>query len=73
MDKAKAYIKETFNELLYKVTWPSWEQLQDNTIVVLISSVIFALIIFFMDFIFGANPENGLFQGILYWVYQMFA
>jgi preprotein translocase subunit SecE len=72
MDKAKAYIKETLNELLYKVTWPTWEQLQSDTTLVIVSSIVFSLLIFAMDFVFGANPENGLFKGILYHVYELF-
>jgi len=43
------YIKESYNELLNKVTWPTFLSLQSSTIVVLIASLIIALIIFIMD------------------------
>ncbi len=43
------YIKESYNELLNKVTWPTFPALQSSTIVVLIASLIIALIIFIMD------------------------
>jgi len=43
------YIKESYNELLNKVTWPTFSSLQSSTIVVLIASLIIALIIFVMD------------------------
>jgi len=43
------YIKESYNELLNKVTWPTFPSLQSSTIVVLIASLIIALIIFIMD------------------------
>jgi len=43
------YIKESYNELLNKVTWPTFPSLQSSTIVVLIASIIIALIIFVMD------------------------
>ena len=36
-------------ELLKKVTWPSWSELQSSSIVVAISTVIIALIIYLMD------------------------
>ncbi len=72
MEKARIYIQETVNELLYKVSWPSWEELQSSAVIVLVASIISALLIFFMDFIFGANAENQLFQGILHYVYQLF-
>jgi preprotein translocase subunit SecE len=51
MDRIILYIKESYNELVNKVTWPSWSNLYSSTIVVLVASVILALIIFVMDFI----------------------
>jgi preprotein translocase subunit SecE len=47
------YIKESWNELLYKVTWPTWAELQNSVIVVMVASVIIALMIFVMDSSFG--------------------
>jgi preprotein translocase subunit SecE len=47
--KIVAYIKDTYNELVNKVTWPSWDELQESAIVVMIASFIFALIIALMD------------------------
>ena len=49
MERIKLYIKESYNELVNKVTWPSWANLQSNTVVVIIASLILALIIFVMD------------------------
>ena len=46
------YIKESFNELVHKVTWPTWSSLQGSAIVVMVASVILALIILAMDFSF---------------------
>ncbi|MEI8137092.1 MAG: preprotein translocase subunit SecE [Bacteroidota bacterium] len=46
------YLSETKNELVNKVNWPTWLELQSSAIVVLISSVIIALIVFGMDFVF---------------------
>ncbi|MFK7971549.1 MAG: preprotein translocase subunit SecE [Bacteroidia bacterium] len=50
MDKIKAIYKDYAEELLYKVQWPSLDDLQSSTITVLIASLIIALIIGFMDF-----------------------
>ena len=47
-----AYIKDAFDELLHKVTWPTWEELQNSSVVVAIASLIIALIIFGMDQVF---------------------
>jgi preprotein translocase subunit SecE len=52
MSKIGIYLSETKNELVNKVSWPTWPELQSSAIVVLISSVIIALIVFGMDFVF---------------------
>ena len=49
MSKVTAYIKESYTELVEKVSWPTWEELQDSVVVVMIASLIIALIIFTMD------------------------
>ena len=46
------YVKESYNELVNKVTWPTVPQLQSSTIVVMVASVIFALIVLVMDISF---------------------
>ncbi|MBN1184689.1 MAG: preprotein translocase subunit SecE [Bacteroidales bacterium] len=50
--KIVAYIQEAYKELIHKVTWPSWSELQTSSIVVMIASLIFALIVFVMDISF---------------------
>jgi len=49
MEQVLDYIKESYNELVNKVTWPSWSSLLSNTRLVLVASMIIALIIFLMD------------------------
>ena len=46
------YIKESYNELVHKVTWPSFSQLQGSTIVVMIASLLFAIVVLAMDLSF---------------------
>jgi preprotein translocase subunit SecE len=55
------YIKESYDELMNKVSWPSWSELQSSSIVVAIATVIIALIIYIMDSAFS-NVMN-LFYG----------
>ena len=43
------YIKDSYKELVEKVTWPSFAQLQSSTIVVMVASLIFAMIVLAMD------------------------
>ena len=61
MNRIKAAFKEYSDELLYKVQWPSLEELQSQTVTVLIASIIIALIIFLMDFVFN-NTMGGLYS-----------
>ena len=49
MERLVLSIKESYNELINKVTWPTWANLQQSTILVLIASLIFALLVFIMD------------------------
>ena len=49
MSKIGLYIKDSFNELVNKVSWPTWSELQNSSIVVAIASAIIALIIYLMD------------------------
>jgi preprotein translocase subunit SecE len=56
MKKIKTYLKEAYNELVHKVTWPSVVQLQSSAIVVMVGSVILALIVLVMDLAF----RNGM-------------
>jgi preprotein translocase subunit SecE len=58
--KVKVYLEETVNELLYKVSWPTWSELQSSAIVVAIASFIIALVIYAMDKTFS------FFMGELY-------
>ena len=52
MRKFINYLKESYAELTKKVAWPSWDKLQNSAIVVMVASVIFAVVIFAMDFCF---------------------
>tara|TARA_B100000242_G_scaffold10739_1_gene6890 strand:+ start:4088 stop:4282 length:195 start_codon:yes stop_codon:yes gene_type:complete len=64
MKKMIIYFKEAFSELLNKVTWPTWSNLQNSSIVVAIATLIIALIIYLLD---------TTFSGILDFYYSFFA
>ncbi len=49
MAKIGTYIQESVDELLNKVSWPTWSELQNSAVIVMVASVIFAIIIFIMD------------------------
>ncbi|HBS88531.1 MAG: preprotein translocase subunit SecE [Bacteroidetes bacterium GWF2_38_335] len=63
MRKIKRYLEESYNELVHKVTWPKWSELQGSSIVVMVASLIFAGIIFVMDY----SLKN-----VMHLIYNMF-
>ncbi len=56
MAKVVDYIKESYDELVNKVSWPTWAELQNSAIVVSIASLIISIVVFLMDLMF----KNGL-------------
>ncbi len=55
------YIKNSYNELVEKVSWPSFSQLQSSTVVVMVASVIFAIVVLAMDMSFE-NIMAGIYK-----------
>lgn len=47
------YFRESYDELVNKVTWPSWEDLQANLMAVIFGLLIISAIIYVMDNIIG--------------------
>jgi preprotein translocase subunit SecE len=64
MKKIKEYFIDTYNELVHKVTWPKWSELQSSAVVVMVASLIFAVVVFAMDFTFKEVLE--LVYGMFY-------
>ena len=56
--KTMGYIKNSYKELVEKVSWPSFAQLQSSTLVVMIASLIFAIVVLAMDMSFEAIMEG---------------
>jgi preprotein translocase subunit SecE len=50
--KVQEYIKESYDELMHKVSWPTWKELQGSAIVVFVASLIIAAVVFLMDISF---------------------
>ncbi|MBD8387997.1 preprotein translocase subunit SecE [Dysgonomonas sp. BGC7] len=63
MKKIINYIKDSYNELVYKVSWPSRSELTNSAVIVMIASIIMALVVWGIDTAF----ENlvKLFYGLL--------
>ncbi|MEI8192342.1 MAG: preprotein translocase subunit SecE [Flavobacteriia bacterium] len=68
--KFRTYFLETYSEMLHNVTWPTWKELQNNTIIVLISIILFSAMVFGMDFTFGITGKQGdTWRGLLGFIY----
>ena len=52
MKKIIAYFKDSYTELVYKVSWPSRTELSSSAVVVLIASLVIAAMIFLIDTVF---------------------
>ncbi len=54
MKKIINYVKESYYELVNKVSWPTRQEVTSSSVVVLSASVIIALVILVMDLLFGS-------------------
>jgi preprotein translocase subunit SecE len=63
MNKVSNYFRDSYKELVEKVTWPTWAQLQQSTLIVLSATLIIMVIVALMDF--GSNS-------LLSFIYKLF-
>ena len=63
MKKIMVYFQESYKELMHKVTWPSWKELQGSAILVMISLFFIALVVALMDLGF---------KNLMHLVYSLF-
>ena len=56
MSKVVDFFKDSYQELVHKVTWPKYSSLQNSAILVLVASLIFALVIAGIDYVL----QNGI-------------
>ena len=50
--KIVQYFKDSYNELVHKVSWPTRTELSNSAVVVLFASIIIAIAVFAVDFVF---------------------
>jgi preprotein translocase subunit SecE len=63
MEKLKTYIGESWDEIMNKVTWSKFSELQSSAVLVLVASTIFAIVIGAIDWVFKSG---------LAWFYREF-
>jgi len=55
------FLKESYDEMTQKVSWPTWSELQNSAVIVLVASLIIALLVLAMDQLSGGSLK--LFYG----------
>ncbi|MFN2439002.1 MAG: preprotein translocase subunit SecE [Chitinophagaceae bacterium] len=61
MNKVSNYVRDSYKELMEKVTWPNWQQLQQSTMIVLVATLLITALVWVMDFI-AAGSLNFIYK-----------
>ncbi|MDY5969309.1 MAG: preprotein translocase subunit SecE [Bacteroidales bacterium] len=69
MSKIGDYVKESYEELMHKTSWPTFKELQSSAVVVAVAALILAVIVFIMDWVCGVNSEGW--KGVLGYIYSI--
>ena len=59
--KITNYCKESYDELVHKVSWPTRSELSSSAVVVLTASLLIALVVFLMDSAFQFIMEDVIY------------
>jgi preprotein translocase subunit SecE len=49
MSKVQDYFRDSYKELVEKVSWPTWQQLQQSTMIVLVATLVITGVVALMD------------------------
>ena len=60
--KVRKYLREIYDEMVRKVSWPTWKELQSSALIVMIASLLIAAVVLVMDLTF---------ERALDWVYRL--
>lgn len=62
MNKLITYINESKIEFKEKVTWPSWDDLLNTVMIVIVASLAISLVIWGMDQLINAVLQNTIYK-----------
>ena len=71
MSQFTQYLQESYQELVQKVTWPTWKELQGSSVLVFVASLLIAGLVFVMDWAFGVNAGDSIWRGVIGLVYEL--
>lgn len=55
MNKITTYFRDSYKELTEKVSWPTWIQLQQSTMIVLAATLLITALVWLMDVAVGES------------------
>ncbi len=61
MESLRTYIEGAYQELMHKVTWPSWSELQSSGVIVLVASGVIGIVVFLMD-LASSTATSGIYK-----------
>ncbi len=64
MNKITTYFRDSYKELVEKVSWPTWDQLQQSTMIVVGATLFITAIVGVMDLVCNSS---------LKFIYKLFA
>ena len=47
-------LQDSYNELVYKVSWPSKKDLANSTVIVMVASILMAIVLWAIDVVFDS-------------------
>ncbi|MBL7799676.1 MAG: preprotein translocase subunit SecE [Chitinophagales bacterium] len=62
MEKVKLFFKEAYDELLNKVTWPTWPELQQSAMIVLVAAIVISFLVVGMDLVSKYSIQEGIYK-----------
>jgi preprotein translocase subunit SecE len=62
MEKVKLFFKEAYDELLNKVTWPTWPELQQSAMIVLVAAIVISFLVVGMDLVSKYSIQQGIYK-----------
>jgi preprotein translocase subunit SecE len=71
-NKVVSYVKNSYDELMHKTSWPTYAELQNSAVVVFVASLLIAFAVFIIDITLGAHPTLA-WKGILGYIYELLA
>ena len=62
MEKVKLFFKDAYDELLNKVTWPTWPELQQSAMIVLVAAIVISFLVVGMDLVSKYSIQEGIYK-----------